>query len=271
MSSSSSSYNSSKFQKFLDQSQYTATGVKRYEWIFGSTFLSPGGLRVVRELIPLLGLTKGQKVLDIGSGLGGHDFYMAETYGVTIDAVDLSENMMNQAVAYYAERPAIQGLINFRLADISVLELPEESYDVIYSRDTLLHIQNKPELFRTFLKWLKPGGRIVFTDYGKGSGPYTAEFTEYVRQRSYELFSRADYEALLLQVGFKDVQVSELKEKFIETLQGELRKLYEGREDFLSKFTLADFQAIQEGWLAKIKRATDNCQTWVLAIGYKEA
>lgn len=267
-----SSYNSSKFQKFLDQSQYTATGVKRYEWIFGQTFLSPGGLNIVKELIPKLGLQKGQKVLDIGSGLGGHDFYMAETYGVTIDAVDLSENMMNQAVAYYAERPAIQGLINFRLADISVIDLPEASYDVIYSRDTFLHIQNKPELFKKFIKWLKPGGRIVFTDYAKGSAEsFTKEFQEYVRQRNYELFSRADYEALLTKVGFKDVQVTEIKEKFIETLQGELKKLYEGKEDFLSKFTLADFQAIQEGWLAKIKRATDNCQTWVLAIGYKEA
>ena len=266
-----SSYNSAKFQKFLDQLQYTAAGVKRYEWIFGQTFLSPGGLKVVKELIPKLGLQKGQKVLDIGSGLGGHDFYMAGTYGVTIDAIDLSENMMNQAVAYYDERPSIQGLINFRLADISVIDLPEASYDVIYSRDTLLHIQNKPELFKKFIKWLKPGGRIVFTDYAKGEGPYTEEFLEYVRQRNYELFTRADYETLLKQVGFKDVEVTEIKEKFIETLQGELKKLYEGREDFLAKFTLADFQAIQEGWLAKIKRATDNCQTWVLAIGHKEA
>ncbi|KAG8190928.1 hypothetical protein JTE90_002535 [Oedothorax gibbosus] len=31
------------FQQFLDTKQYCMKGVRRYEWIFGKTFLSAGG------------------------------------------------------------------------------------------------------------------------------------------------------------------------------------------------------------------------------------
>src|SRR5699024_5218283 len=104
-SNQQSQYNSAEFQKFLDQSQYTANSVKRYEWIFGQEFLSPGGLRIVQEIVPKLELKPGQKVLDIGSGLGGHDFYMREKYGVFIDAVYLYKNMIDQVDEYYSTKP----------------------------------------------------------------------------------------------------------------------------------------------------------------------
>ena len=36
--------NDERFQKFLDNSQYTKEGILRYEQIFGSGFVSTGGL-----------------------------------------------------------------------------------------------------------------------------------------------------------------------------------------------------------------------------------
>ena len=38
---------------------------------------------------------------------------------------------------------------------------PANFYDIVYSRDTILHIEDKESLFRKFLHCLKPGGMVV--------------------------------------------------------------------------------------------------------------
>ena len=38
--------------------------------------------------------------------------------------------------------------VTFEIADITSCELTPESYDVVYSRDTILHIHDKPALFK---------------------------------------------------------------------------------------------------------------------------
>lgn len=37
--------------------------------------------------------------------------------------------------------------VSFEIADITTCEMAKLSYDVVYSRDTILHIHNKPALF----------------------------------------------------------------------------------------------------------------------------
>lgn len=53
-------------------------------------------------------------------------------------------------------------------------------------------------LFRCFFKWLKPGGKILITDYCKSSGTPSEAFAEYIKQRGYDLHDVEAYG----QVGF---------------------------------------------------------------------
>jgi hypothetical protein len=46
--------------------------------------------------------------------------------------------------------------VSFEIADITSCDLAEESYDVVYSRDTILHIHNKPALFKRFGPYSAP-------------------------------------------------------------------------------------------------------------------
>lgn len=39
--------------------------------------------------------------------------------------------------------------VTFELGDVTKIEIEESTYDVIYSRDTILHIPDKEELFKT--------------------------------------------------------------------------------------------------------------------------
>ena len=48
----------------------------------------------LQGFVSRLGLTPGQRVLDIGCGIGGSGFYMAQQCDVYVHGVDLSVNMV---------------------------------------------------------------------------------------------------------------------------------------------------------------------------------
>jgi cyclopropane fatty-acyl-phospholipid synthase-like methyltransferase len=86
----------------------------------------------------MLDLKPGQKVLDVGCGIGGGDFYMAENFDVDVVGIDLSVNMISFAL----ERAiGLKCSVEFEVADCTKIYYPDNSFDVIYSRDTILHIQ----------------------------------------------------------------------------------------------------------------------------------
>lgn len=88
-----------------------------------------------------LELKPGQKALDVGCGIGGGDFYMAENFDVEVVGIDLSVNM----VLFALERAIGRNYsVEFEVADCTKKSYPDNTFDVIYSRDTILHIQVDP-------------------------------------------------------------------------------------------------------------------------------
>ena len=80
----------------------------------------------------------------MGCGIGGGDFYMAENFDVEVVGIDLSVNMISFAL----ERSiGLKCAVEFEVADCTKKNYPEHSFDVIYSRDTILHIQVKCLLY----------------------------------------------------------------------------------------------------------------------------
>ncbi|XP_052431047.1 phosphoethanolamine methyltransferase isoform X2 [Carassius gibelio] len=138
----------STFQEFLDNQQYTRRGILRYEKMFGSGYVSTGGPSTTKEFVDMLNLTAGQKVLDVGCGIGGGDFYMAKTFGVEILGMDLSSNMVEIAMERAVQEKL--PLVQFEVSDATKRRFPDATFDVVYSRDTILHIRDKLDLFRKF-------------------------------------------------------------------------------------------------------------------------
>lgn len=95
-----------------------------------------------------LELKPGQKVLDVGCGIGGGDFYMAEKYDVEVLGIDLSINMISLALEHAI---GLKCSVEFEVTDCTTKEYPENSFDVIYSRDTILHIPVRHSFFRSVL------------------------------------------------------------------------------------------------------------------------
>uniref|UniRef100_A0A0E0DUF5 phosphoethanolamine N-methyltransferase n=1 Tax=Oryza meridionalis TaxID=40149 RepID=A0A0E0DUF5_9ORYZ len=125
------------FQRFLDNVQYKTTGILRYERVFGEGYVSTGGIETTKEFVDKLDLKPGQKVLDVGCGIGGGDFYMAENYDAHVLGIDLSINMVSFAIERAIGRKCS---VEFEVADCTTKTYPPNTFDVTYSRDTILHI-----------------------------------------------------------------------------------------------------------------------------------
>lgn len=254
------------FQRFLDNVQYKSSGILRYERVFGQGFVSTGGIDTTKEFVQKLELKPGQKVLDVGCGIGGGDFYMAENFNVDVVGIDLSINM----VSFALERAiGLNCSVEFEVADCTKKTYPENSFDVIYSRDTILHIQDKPALFRSFYKWLKPGGKVLISDYCKNAGTPSLEFAEYIKQRGYDLHDVKSYGQMLRDAGFTDVIAEDRTEQFIQVLQRELNAVEKDKDAFIEDFSEEDYNDIVGGWKAKLTRTSSGEQRWGLFIASK--
>ncbi|KAJ0989214.1 hypothetical protein J5N97_007570 [Dioscorea zingiberensis] len=255
------------FQRFLDNVQYKSSGILRYERVFGEGFVSTGGIETTKEFVEKLELKSGQKVLDVGCGIGGGDFYMADKFEVDVVGIDLSVNMISFALEGAIGRKCS---VEFEVADCTKKEYPDNTFDVIYSRDTILHIQDKPSLFKKFYRWLKPGGRVLISDYCNNSGTPSEEFKEYIKQRGYDLHDVEAYGKMLENAGFHDVVAEDRTNQFIEVLHRELDAVEKEKDEFISAFSQEDYDEIVDGWKAKLKRSSNGEQRWGLFIARKK-
>ncbi|KAF8696103.1 hypothetical protein HU200_036993 [Digitaria exilis] len=254
------------FQSFLDSVQYKANSILRYERIFGDGYVSTGGSETTKEFVGRLDLKPGQKVLDVGCGIGGGDFYMAEEYDTHVVGIDLSINMILFALERAVGRKCS---VEFEVADCTTKTYPDHTFDVIYSRDTILHIQDKPSLFRSFFKWLKPGGKVLISDYCRSPGKPSEEFAAYIKQRGYDLHDVEAYGQMLKNAGFSHVIAEDRSDQFLGILQKELDKFEKNKDDFLSDFSQEDYEDIVNGWKSKVQRSSAGEQRWGLFIATK--
>lgn len=254
------------FQRFLDNVQYKCSGILRYERVFGQGFVSTGGIETTKEFVAKLDLKPGQKVLDVGCGIGGGDFYMAENFDVEVVGIDLSINMISFALE---NAIGLKCAVEFEVADCTKKTYPDHTFDVIYCRDTILHIQDKPALFRSFFKWLKPGGKVLISDYCKSAGTPSPEFANYIKQRGYDLHDVKAYGQMLRDAGFDDVIAEDRTDQFNQVLQRELDAIEKQKNEFIHDFSEEDYNDIVGGWKAKLVRSSSGEQRWGLFIAKK--
>lgn len=241
----------------IHKDQYSSASVAAYEAIYGADFVSPGGREMARRFVQRLGLTPGQTVLDVGSGLGGCAFLMAQEFEVNVVGVDAASSMVLEARQRCGQKGLAQ-LVDFREQDC--LELTDSAtYEAVVSRDVFLHIHRKEQLFERLYTALKPGGRLLFTDYCCREKPWPWGFAAYVEARGYCLHTLPEYVGLIQGAGFTQVEATDITDLFVETLNSELKRVGTSKElGWTSRTGLA------LAWRTKLKRARSGVHRWGL-------
>ncbi|CAM3564766.1 SAM-dependent methyltransferase [Deinococcus frigens] len=119
-----------------------------------------------------LRLKAGEHLLDIGCGWGGLAIYAAQTYGVRVHGVTLSEAQLAEGRAR-VRAAGLEHLVTLELRDYrDVLSGGEARYDKIASVGMAEHVgrKNMPSYFRTAYAALKPGGLMLNHAISDGIG-----------------------------------------------------------------------------------------------------
>lgn len=158
MSSDSSVFDPQKFKSAQRQGwDSVAEGWKKWWKVI------EGGAQVVSDrLVELSRIQQGNRVLDIGTGIGEPAVTAARKVGPTgkVTAIDLSPGML--AIARErAKENGLTNIIDFQEADAESLRLPSSSFNVIISRFGLMFLPDLPNALKTMRDALAQDGRIA--------------------------------------------------------------------------------------------------------------
>jgi SAM-dependent methyltransferase len=217
----------SKVGGLSEPGEYDESMLTLLQIIWGDGFLSPGGSEEIARLLEGSSIT-GCNVLDIGCGLGAIDELLVREHGArTVVGVDIDPQLVERMQARMA-RAGLGDRIEGRRVDGGPLPFDTASFDVVFSKDSLVQIPDKVAIFAEVLRVLKPGGRFIASDWLRGgSGAYSPEMMEFFRLEgiAYNMATLEESAAALRTAGFRDVQIRDRHAWYLPLAERELKSM----------------------------------------------
>lgn len=120
-----------------------------------------GGRESTRALARVAEIRPGMKVLDVGAGVGGPARTLAAEFGATVVGLDLTEEFCRVA-AMLTDLVHLSDRVSFRHGDALAMPFDDAQFDVVWSQNTLMNIEDKGRLFGEMHRVLVPGGTFAF-------------------------------------------------------------------------------------------------------------
>lgn len=158
------------------------------------------------DLATLLGLRGDERVLDVGSGLGGPSRYLAHTHGVQVTGIDLTPEFV-AAATLLAERTGLAGRVTYQQGNALALPFDAGTFDVVWSQNVAMNIGDRDRLYREMHRVLRPGGRLALNEIlaGPGGAPHFPVAWARTPDTSF-LFAAEAMQARLSAAGFRIVE-----------------------------------------------------------------
>lgn len=192
--------------------------------IWGDGFLSPGGAAEVARLLEGSDIA-GCSVLDVGCGLGAIDELLVAQYGASsVVGIDLDPDLLARMRARI-ERADLSGRIRAVQVTAGPLPFADAGFDVVFSKDSMVQIPDKPAIFAEILRVLRPGGRFIASDWLRGGGAeYSAEMLEFFRLEgiAYNMATLEESAQALRAAGFGGVEIRDRHGWYLDLAQREL-------------------------------------------------
>ena len=120
-------------------------------------------------LARLANLQPGERVLDVGSGIGGPARFLASRYGVTVTAIDATERFC-RAAEMLTRGAGLDDRVTIVRGDALSLPFADASFDVVWTQAVSQNIFDKRRFVSELVRVLRPGGRVAMFEIVAGPG-----------------------------------------------------------------------------------------------------
>lgn len=189
----------------MSDDHYPPRLIAMLEAVWGEGFLSPGGPDEVARVIGNHDLT-GKSVLDIGCGAGGIDIALVRNHGAGyVTGLDVEDPVLTHARALVA-RGGLTGRIGLVKVAPGPLPFAPASFDVVFSKDSIVHIPDKQALMAEVFRVLKPGGWFLASDWLIGTDTISPLMAEYIAAEGLDfgMATPGRYLQAMAAAGFSD-------------------------------------------------------------------
>lgn len=211
----------------------------------------------------------GEFVLDAGCGVGGAAIDIATQTGAQILGLTISSVQVDLATAR-AQSVGVADRVRFEVADCSAtLPCEDASVDVVLTIEAACHFADKRRFLQECHRVLRPGGRLVGSDWMEVDGLSDDERREMIDPvceswRLAGLESPASWNAMLTEAGFCVSECNDLGDEVLANI----RFLARGRLDVMLEIANKSRDAETGGlWVAQYDSLLEAWSEGVFTIG----
>lgn len=131
--------------------------------VLGKRVIHPGGRASTERLLGWADVRAGDRVLDIGCGVGTTAVRLAGEHGARVVAADISPLMLDRAAATVAAAH-LAHQIQLENADILALPYPDGAFDAVVAEAVTMFV-DRPPAAAELTRVTRPGGRVLATEF----------------------------------------------------------------------------------------------------------
>jgi ubiquinone/menaquinone biosynthesis C-methylase UbiE len=197
------------------------------EQLWGDGFLSPGGPEEVARTVAGIDFD-GKTVIDIGCGSGGATITLVTQHGAErVVGLDV-EALVCQRARARVERHRLTDRIEIREVSPGPLPFEDASVDIVFSKDSIVHIPDKESLALDVFRVLRPGGWFVASDWliahDHEPSPAMAAYIA-AEDLDFGMASPDRYRRALAAAGFEQIELVNRNEWYRDLGRRELERL----------------------------------------------
>ena len=211
------------------------------------------------QIITLLGLKPGVRLLDLGAGSGWPSLYMVEVSACDAVLIDLQlVGLRIIAKRSHAITNRLAGACWVAAADAAELPFQNSSFDAISHCDVLCCLQQKCAVLDACYQAIRPSGRMVFTVITLA--PHLSQTNRrWAIENGPEFIASDDeYPALLEQVGWTILDHQDLTPEYIVSCQRQLQADLEQKDALTMLIGTTEYTERQTRWQSRLMALNDG-------------